>query len=104
MHAVNAHVGPLRIVIVSPALADANNGNWQTAQRWQSLLTPHDVRIVKTWPDPAVRRAGARPDDVMLALHARRSADSVAAWAARHQIGEGASAIDPEAPAGGHQR
>ena len=83
MHAVNAHVGPLRIVIVSPALADANNGNWQTAQRWQSLLTPHDVRIVKTWPDPAARRAGAQPDDVMLALHARRSADSVAAWAAR---------------------
>ena len=83
MHVVNAHVGPLHIVIVSPALADANNGNWQTAQRWQSLLTPHDVRIVKAWPDPASRRAGARPDDVMLALHARRSADSVAAWAAR---------------------
>jgi hypothetical protein len=93
MHAVNAHVGPLRIVIVSPALADANNGNWQTAQRWQSLLTPHDVRIVKTWPDPAARRAGAQPDVVMLALHARRSADSVAAWAARPEGGRGLAVV-----------
>jgi hypothetical protein len=24
----------IRAVIVSPALADANNGNWQTARRW----------------------------------------------------------------------
>ena len=64
-----------RIVIVSPALADANNGNWQTARRWQGLLSPHTVRIVKQWPD-----AQAAGDDVMLALHARRSADSVQAW------------------------
>ena len=71
------------IVIVSPALADANNGNWQTARRWQDLLAPHEVRIVKEWPDPAARKAKARPDDVMLALHARRSAGSIAAWAAR---------------------
>ena len=74
---------PARIVIVSPALADANNGNWQTAKRWQDLLAPHEVRIVKDWPDPASRKAKARPDDVMLALHARRSAGSIAAWAAR---------------------
>ena len=74
---------PARIVIVSPALADANNGNWQTARRWQELLAPHEVRIVKDWPDPASRKAKARPDDVMLALHARRSAGSIAAWAAR---------------------
>jgi putative glycosyltransferase (TIGR04348 family) len=74
---------PARIVIVSPALADANNGNWQTARRWQELLAPHEVRIVRDWPDPAARRAKARPDDVMLALHARRSAGSLAAWAAR---------------------
>ena len=35
----------LKIVIVSPALADANNGNWQTARRWKNLLAPHAVRI-----------------------------------------------------------
>ena len=60
----------LRVVIVSPALADANNGNWQTARRWQALLSPHSARIVKQWPD-----ALAEQDQVMLALHARRSAE-----------------------------
>ena len=70
---------PSRIVIVSPALADANNGNWQTARRWRGLLAPHRVRIVRQWPD-----APAGQDDVMLALHARRSADSVQAWHDRH--------------------
>ena len=69
----------LRVVIVSPALADANNGNWQTARRWQQLLSAHSARIVRQWPD-----AQASNDDVMLALHARRSADSVQAWHARH--------------------
>jgi len=69
----------LRVVIVSPALADANNGNWQTARRWQALLSPHSARIVKQWPD-----ALAEQDQVMLALHARRSADSVQAWHAQH--------------------
>ena len=69
----------LRVVIVSPALADANNGNWQTARRWQQMLSGHFARIVRQWPD-----AQAEDDDVMLALHARRSADSVEAWHARH--------------------
>jgi putative glycosyltransferase (TIGR04348 family) len=76
---------PVQVVIVSPALADANNGNWQTAQRWQALLAPFmQVRIVKSWPDPQARKpARAGQDRVMLALHAGRSADSIAAWAAR---------------------
>lgn len=84
---------PARIVIVSPALADANNGNWQTAKRWQDLLAPHEVRIVKDWPDPASRKAKARPDDVMLALHARRSAGSIAAWAARPAGSQGLAVV-----------
>lgn len=67
------------VVIVSPTLAEANNGNWQTARRWQRLLSPHRVRIVQHWPD-----ALADKDDVMLALHARRSADAVQAWHDRH--------------------
>lgn len=68
-----------QIVIVSPALARENNGNWQTARRWQRLLSPHRVRIVQQWPD-----AQAAGDEVMLALHARRSAASVLAWHSRH--------------------
>jgi putative glycosyltransferase (TIGR04348 family) len=68
------------VVIVSPALASANNGNWRTAQRWQALLAPdYAARIVQQWPD-----ADAAGDRVMLALHARRSADSIQAWAGAH--------------------
>lgn len=67
-------------MIVTPALADANNGNWQTAQRWQRFLAPlYPTRLLQAWPDHEAAR-----DDAMLALHARRSADSIAAWHARH--------------------
>ncbi len=72
-----APTSPVRVVIVTPALRDANNGNWQTAQRWARLLQPHAlVRLVRQWPDGP----DAASDHVMLALHARRSAASVAAW------------------------
>ncbi|RYF53519.1 MAG: TIGR04348 family glycosyltransferase, partial [Comamonadaceae bacterium] len=68
------------VVIVSPALADANNGNWRTAQRWKKLLTPaFDPRVVRQWPD-----ARASADILMLALHARRSADAIQNWAQAH--------------------
>lgn len=67
-------------MIVTPALADANNGNWQTAWRWRRFLSPlYPARVVKTWPD-----AEAENDVAMIALHARRSADSIAAWHARY--------------------
>jgi len=67
-------------VIVTPALADNNNGNWRTAWRWQRFLAPlYPTRLVKTWPD-----AHAAGDKAMIALHARRSADAIAAWHARH--------------------
>lgn len=69
-----------KIVIVTPALADANNGNWQTAWRWRRFLSPlYPTRLVKAWPD-----AEADSDTLMIALHARRSADAIAAWHARH--------------------
>ena len=62
------------VCLVTPALASANNGNWQTAQRWRRMLaTDYEVRITQRWD-------GA-PADLMLALHARRSAASIAAWA-----------------------
>lgn len=68
------------VIIVSPALAQANNGNWQTAWRWTRLLAGHyRTRIVQDWQvgedDGAV---------ALLALHARRSAQSIQAWAAAH--------------------
>jgi putative glycosyltransferase (TIGR04348 family) len=68
------------VVIVSPALADANNGNWRTARRWEELVgRDRRVRITRQWPD-----ADADDDDAMLALHARRSADAILAWSRAH--------------------
>jgi putative glycosyltransferase (TIGR04348 family) len=65
------------VVIVSPALAAANNGNWQTARRWKTLLAPeYRVRITQDWPDRE-----APGDEFMLALHARRSAGAIESWA-----------------------
>ncbi len=63
------------LVIVTPALAAANNGNWQTARRWAQMLAKHyRVRLTDAWDGGA--------EDLMIALHARRSALSVAAWRA----------------------
>jgi putative glycosyltransferase (TIGR04348 family) len=73
------------LCIVTPALADANNGNWQTARRWARLLAGHyAVRLASHWPDGASPRTTDDGTDILLALHARRSAPSVAAWAAAH--------------------
>lgn len=70
------------LCIVTPAFADANNGNWQTARRWAGMLRGHyAVRLVKQWPDSKTTDDGT---DILLALHARRSAASVAAWAQAH--------------------
>ena len=67
------------LCIVTPALADANNGNWQTARRWAHMLRGHyAVRLAKAWPESKTTDDGT---DILLALHARRSAASVAAWA-----------------------
>jgi putative glycosyltransferase (TIGR04348 family) len=61
------------VALITPALAAANNGNWQTAQRWARMLSgDYEVRLCKDWD--------GTPADVMLALHARRSAPSIAAW------------------------
>jgi putative glycosyltransferase (TIGR04348 family) len=65
------------VAIISPALASANNGNWHTAKRWARCLAPHArVSIDMKW-----RGASA---DFLIALHARRSAASIAAFAERY--------------------
>jgi putative glycosyltransferase (TIGR04348 family) len=71
------------IVIISPALANANNGNWQTAQRWSAFLAArHHTRIVESH-DPAMAEACAAAD-VVVALHARRSAAAIKQAAGCH--------------------
>jgi putative glycosyltransferase (TIGR04348 family) len=62
------------VALITPALADANNGNWQTAQRWARMLADdYEVRLGKAWQGDSA--------DALLALHARRSAASISAWA-----------------------
>lgn len=58
------------VVIVSPSLAQANNGNWRTAYRWSRFLGAHcRTRIVTEWTGETC--------DLLIALHARKSAASM---------------------------
>jgi len=62
------------VCIVTPYLADANNGNWRTASRWARLLRPaFRVQVANRW--------NGQPVDALIALHAGRSAASIAAFA-----------------------
>ena len=66
-----------RVCIVSPALEAANNGNWRTAARWQRFLAPvAQVHIAPEWT--------GEPVAALIALHARRSADSIARFRTAH--------------------
>jgi putative glycosyltransferase (TIGR04348 family) len=68
---------PPSVAIISPALASANSGNWHTAKRWARCLASRArVSIDNEW-----RGASA---DILIALHARRSAASIAAFAGQY--------------------
>ncbi|HEU5296169.1 MAG TPA: selenoneine biosynthesis selenosugar synthase SenB [Burkholderiaceae bacterium] len=63
----------LHVGIVTPAKPSSNNGNWQTAWRWSRLLAQrYQPRVLQSWRD--------EPADLLIALHARRSAASIQAW------------------------
>lgn len=63
-----------RVTIVTPSRPGMRNGNLHTATRWAAMLRSAGlaVRIAQHWDG---RRA-----DLLLALHAKRSHDSVARW------------------------
>jgi putative glycosyltransferase (TIGR04348 family) len=67
-----------RISIVTPAAAGTRSGNRHTAQRWAALLRSlgHRVALGTGWD--------GRACDLLIALHARRSHDSVARYRAAH--------------------
>jgi len=58
------------VCIVLPARPIDNNGNWRTAERWKAHLDAvADVEVRQEWD--------GEPADVLVALHARRSAASI---------------------------
>ncbi|HUW29874.1 MAG TPA: selenoneine biosynthesis selenosugar synthase SenB [Sulfuriferula sp.] len=68
----------MKIALITPAQPGSRLGNRHTALRWAAMLRQrgHQVSLEVNWND--------RPADLMLALHARRSADSIARFAAAY--------------------
>lgn len=68
----------MRVTLVTPAAARSRSGNRNTAYRWAQFLRElgHRVTVEQQW------RGGAT--DLMIALHARRSGDSIRAYAERY--------------------
>jgi putative glycosyltransferase (TIGR04348 family) len=63
-----------RLLIITPRAAATNAGNWHTAARWARFLRPRfNVSIAGRWDGSDA--------DCVIALHARRSAASIAAFA-----------------------
>jgi putative glycosyltransferase (TIGR04348 family) len=67
----------LRIALITPAAPHTRNGNRNTATRWAAFLREagHRVTIGQQW--------NSGEADALIALHARRSHDSIARYAER---------------------
>ncbi|MDA8108618.1 MAG: selenoneine biosynthesis selenosugar synthase SenB [Betaproteobacteria bacterium] len=68
----------MRIALVTPARAGTRTGNRHTALRWAAMLRKagHRVSVATEW--------SGEDADLMLALHARRSHDSIKAFSDAH--------------------
>ena len=68
----------MKISLITPAPKATRTGNRTTAVRWGRMLRSlgHNVALATRYDDT--------PADLMIALHAWRSADSVRAWRARY--------------------
>ena len=67
----------MRAIVVTPAAPGSLSGNRVTAQRWAQRLAElgHEVRVLNRWH--------GEPADLLVALHARKSHDSVVRWSER---------------------
>jgi putative glycosyltransferase (TIGR04348 family) len=67
----------VKIAIVTPAAASSRTGNRHTAQRYAAFLRSagHAIRLAEEWD--------GRESDLLIALHARKSHESVARFRAR---------------------
>ena len=65
----------MKIALITPAKPGSRHGNRGTALRWAAMLRElgHVVSVQVDWD--------GRPTDLMLALHARRSAASIRNYA-----------------------
>jgi putative glycosyltransferase (TIGR04348 family) len=68
----------MKIALITPAAANSRYGNRNTALRWAQLLRElgHQVHVQQQW--------NGRGADLLLALHARRSHESIARFAERY--------------------
>lgn len=68
----------MRVHLITPAPSRARGGNWTTAARWARILRGlgHQVRVTREYQ--------GEPADLMVALHAWRSADAIAHFANAH--------------------
>lgn len=68
----------MKIALITPAAAGSRYGNRNTAVRWAQLLRDigHEVTVQERWRGHSA--------DVLIALHARRSHDSIARFAERY--------------------
>lgn len=68
----------MKIALVTPAAAASRYGNRNTAVRWAEILREqgHQVSVQERW--------NSRSADLLLALHARRSHDSVVRFSERY--------------------
>ena len=68
----------MKILLITPALPNARNGNSVTALRWKRILVAlgHEA-VLKN-------RYGGEPCDLMIALHALRSAESIRSFHEAH--------------------
>jgi putative glycosyltransferase (TIGR04348 family) len=66
-----------RILLVTPARESDNNGNYHTARRWREFLSErYEVTVVQQF--------SGEESDLLIALHARRSANAIRAFRARN--------------------
>jgi putative glycosyltransferase (TIGR04348 family) len=66
-----------RILLITPARESDNNGNYHTAHRWLQMLSPdYEVTVAQAF--------SGQESDLMIALHARRSALSIVGFQARN--------------------
>ena len=68
----------MRIALITPAAAHARTGNRNTAARWAAFLraATHRVSVEQRW--------SGKPCELMIALHARRSYESISRYAETH--------------------